>query len=379
MRKRRKMLYGLWPIFKKEVLYILRSNTVSYYLVFQLIQLILIGYAVNTNVRQIRTVVYDLAHTQESRQLIQRFINTDGFKIVRMVYSDKDLYDAIVSGEARVSIKIPANYSSKLLDQTTANILVLVDGSNSTVTSHAVSIANGLMLRESLGRLLDSSGSSYGQIPVEARHNVLFNPDSRTPNFTIPGLLAMVIQSSIVYLAAASIVRERERGTLEQLSLTPITPLCIMAGKMIPYWCFGFLQQSELLLLSYLFLGVPIHGSYLSLMLFTSLFLLAIIGVGLVISVRSKTLGEAGRKASNLNLLTLFLSGYLFEIDSMPRFFQWVSKIIPATYYVDTVRGIMLRGTSLRQLWPNALVMLAVGAVTILFSANQFQKRNRIN
>jgi ABC-2 type transport system permease protein len=148
---------------------------------------------------------------------------------------------------------------------------------------------------------------------------------------------------------------------------------------MIPYWCFGFLQQSELLLLSHFFLGVLIRGSYFSLGLFTALFLLAIIGIGLVISVRSKTFGEASRRVSNLNLLTLFLSGYLFEVDSMPRLFQWISKIIPATYYVDTVRGIMLRGASLRQLWPNALVMFTVGAVTILFSANHFQKRNRIN
>jgi ABC-2 type transport system permease protein len=334
------------------------------------LQLLIFGFAIDTNVRQIPTVVLDEAHTQESRQLVDRFVNSDTFHVVQFVQSNHDLYETIVAGKAKTGLKIPADYSRRLQDGQQATVLVLVDGSDSTVTSYAINVSNGIMLQESLRRVLGDAGV----MPVEVRPSILFNPSTRSANFFVPGMIAIVVQAMIIMLVAFSVVREREKGTLEQLSLTPVSPLGLMVGKMTPYGMLAFLELCTILVLMRFVFRVPIHGSLATLLLLSLPFVLTILGIGLLISTKAKTQVEAFQLAMGTLLPSVFLSGYVFMIENMPTFFQWVSHVVPATYYIAVLRGVILRGAGLGELWVNGLVLLCMGSVAILLAARQFVK-----
>src|SRR5439155_3311792 len=197
----------------------------------------MLGYAIDTNVRNISTVVLDQARTQESRELLRRFVATDDFNIVREVFREEDLTHAIVAGDARVGIKIPEGYSRRLQAGDTAQVLILVDGSLSTVAGEAVNVGSAIALRESLTRVLGGK-----PLPVEARPRVLFNPDTRSANFFIPGLRVVMCQMMAVMLTANGIVREKENGTLEQLFMTPVRAGELILGKLSPYLCLTMIE-----------------------------------------------------------------------------------------------------------------------------------------
>jgi ABC-2 type transport system permease protein len=364
---------GVWPVCRKEFTHIGRDRATLFFALFiPVIQLLFFGFAIDTNVRQIPTVVFDQAHTQESRRLIDSFQNSDAFQVIEYANSDETLYGRIREAKAKVGIKIPVDFSRRLLDGDTASILVLVDGSDSSVTSYAVNVSNGIMLQESLKRAAELSAVNR---PLEARVAVLFNPATRSANFFVPGMIAIVLQSMIIMLVAFSIVRERERGTLEQLTLTPVAPLGLMVGKMIPYGLLGFLELCTILILMRFVFSVPIHGSLLLLLLLSIPFLLTVLGLGLLISTKAKTQTEAFQLAMGTLLPSVFLSGYMFMIENMPQVFQWVSHIIPATYYIAILRGIILRGAGLEQLWMQALVLLVMGWSAIGMAAVQFVRK----
>jgi ABC-2 type transport system permease protein len=276
----------------------------------------------------------------------------------------------IVAGKAKTGLKIPADYSRRLQDGQQATVLVLVDGSDSTVTSYAINVSNGIMLQESLQRVLGNAAL----MPVEARPAILFNPSTRSANFFVPGMIAIVVQAMIIMLVAFSVVREREKGTLEQLSLTPVSPLGLMVGKMTPYGMLAFLELCTILVLMRFVFQVPIHGSLAVLLLLSLPFVLTILGLGLLISTKAKTQVEAFQLAMGTLLPSVFLSGYVFMIENMPTFFKWVSHIVPATYYIAILRGVILRGAGLEELWINGLVLLGMGSAAILLAARQFVK-----
>lgn len=370
------MLTGVWPVFRKEMIHLSRDPTALFFALFiPVLQLLLIGFAIDMNVRNIRTAIFDAANTQESRRFIDRLLNTGDFRIVTTVDSDADLEEAIVAGKAKVGIKIPLDFSQKSLDGQTAQVLVLVDGSDSTVTGEAMNATNGVALTESLSRLLGQAG--VRSVPVEVRPTVLFNPDTRTANFMVPGMIAIVTQMMVILLTAFSIVRERETGTLEQLTMTPIKPIGLMVGKMLPYLMLGFGEIVVISqLLQYVFF-VPIRGSYVLLLAMSVPFLLTVSGLGLMISTRARTQAEAMQLAFGTLLPTIFLSGYIFAVDNMPIGFQYVSRLIPGTYFIDTLRGIILRGAGLRELWLNALVLVAMGFIAIAVAARSFSRATK--
>lgn len=361
---------GSWPVCRKEFTHISRDRaTLFFALLLPVMQLMLFGFAIDTNIRQIPTIVLDEARTQESRRILDMFANSDAFKLNAVARSDRELQNAIVSGKARAGIRIPVDFSRHLQDGQQATVLVLIDGSDSTVTSYAVNVSSGLMLQESLRRLL---GGSPAPMPLEVRHAVLFNPSTRSANFFVPGMIAIVLQAMIIMLVAFSIVREREKGTLEQLALTPVKPLGLMVGKMTPYGLLGFLELCTILVLMRFVFQVPIHGSLLLLLLLSLPFLLTILGIGLLISTKAKTQTEAFQLAMGSLLPSVFLSGYMFLIDNMPLVFRWISHLMPATYYIAILRGIVLRGAGFDDLWVNAAVLLAMGTGAVLLAALQF-------
>lgn len=361
---------GFVAVCRKEIIHMQRDRgTIFFALMMPVLQLILLGFAVDTNVRALRTVVLDQALTQESRLMIDRFAASDVFQIEGYVTSREEMYDAIVAGRAKVGVFIPPDYSRRLQEGRTGNVLVLVDGSESTATAIAVNTASTLLLQESLRR------GKVEVLAAEVRPSVLFNPSTRSANFFVPGLISILLQMMVIVLTALSIVREKERGTLDQLVMTPVGSLGLMLGKMVPYGVLGFVGASWILILMRVVFQVPVKGSVLLLLLFTLPFLLTVLGLGLMISTRANSQAEAFQMAFGTILPSIFLSGYIFSIETMPVGFQWLSRIVPARYFIEILRGIILRGAGFEHLWPQAAVLLLMGVLITLAAARRFQKR----
>lgn len=367
----RSLFRGLVPVCRKEFLHIIRDpGTLFFALLIPMLQLFLFGFAVDTNIRQIATVVLDESHTQESRRLLEAFAGSDVFHLKVYAQTQDELYEAVRGGKARVGIRIPYDYARRLQDGTTATVLVLVDGSDSSVAGQAMSTATGVALKESLGRVLPG-----GAMPIEVRPSVLYNPATRSANFFVPGLIAILLQVMAILMIALSLVRERERGTLEQLTMTPVAPLGLMLGKMIPYAALTFSELCAILLVMRTIFLVPVHGNVLLLLVLSIPFLLTVLGIGLVISTKARTQAEAFQLSMGTILPSVFLSGYIFLIENMPPFFQAISHLIPATYYIQILRGIILRGAGIGELWVSAAVLIVMGCGSTLVAAKLFVKQ----
>lgn len=365
------LFYGLWPICRKEFTHIRRDQTTLFFtLAVPLMQMFLLGFAIDTNVRQIATVVLDESHTQQSRQFVDKLAASDSFHIVGQVDSPSKLDSAIRSGEARAGVRIPYDYARRLQDGSTATVLVLVDGSDSSVAGQATNASTGVAMQLSLAQLLGNSS-----MPVEVRPSVLYNPSTRSANFFIPGLIAVLLQMMVILMVALSLVRERERGTLEQLTMTPVAPLGLMVGKMLPYGAIAFGELCVILTVMRTIFRVPIHGNVLTLLLLSVPFLMTVLGIGLIISTKAQTQAEAFQLSMGTILPSVFLSGYIFLIENMPPFFAAISKVIPTTYYIRIVRGIVLRGAGLGDLWIDGLVLLLMGCATTGFAAWLFVRQ----
>jgi hypothetical protein len=223
---------GFGAVFYKETLHVRRDfATLFFSLIIPILQMFLLGYGIDTNVRQINTVVYNADGREQSRELLDRLRNSDTFHLYRYVHSDKQLNDLIISGKCRVGIKIPVDYSDKLLHQMGAQVLVLIDGSDSSVAGQAINVTTAIGLDESLRRVVGNNIEGNTAFAIDMRPKILFNPDSRSPNFFLPGLTAVLLLNVTTFLTAFSIVREKERGTLEQLFVTPVRPMGLLLGK----------------------------------------------------------------------------------------------------------------------------------------------------
>jgi ABC-2 type transport system permease protein len=356
---------------RKEFLHMFRDpGTLFFALAIPVMELFMLGYAIDTNVRHVRTVLFDACQTQESRALLQAFENSDDFNVVELVYRDEDLTERIVAGRAHVGVKIPEDYSRRLEAGQTAQLLVLVDGSESSVAATGLNISNAIALQESLNMILGDK-----PLPIDARPQVLFNPDTRSANFFIPGLMVFLCQMLASMLTANAIVREKEFGTLEQLFMTPVRPVELMVGKLVPYLVLSFVQFVTIATLMRLVFLVPIAGSVALLLAINFPFVVAALGVGLMISVRASTREAAGQMVMGTVLPGVFLSGYIFPIESMPGVLQVLANLIPMTWMIDAARGVIIRGAGWRELWPNAAVLTGMAVVVIAFAASQFKKR----
>jgi ABC-2 type transport system permease protein len=356
---------------RKEFLHILRDPATLFFALFiPVLELFMLGYAIDTNVRFVRTAVLDQAGTQESRQLLQEFDNAQTFRIVLRVNTDTELYRAIVAGKARVGIKIPHNYSTRLEAGQTTQIRVLVDGSESSVAGEALNVSNAIALRESLRRALGEK-----PLPVDASPDILFNPSTRSANFFLPGLMVVMCQMMAIMLSANAIVREKENGTLEQLFMTPVKPDELILGKLIPYLVLSFFEFCTILTLMWAVFQVPIHGYVMTLLLLSLPFLFSMLGLGLLISTRVSTREAAGQMAMGTMMPSIFLSGYVFPLDSMPWPFWYLAQIFPTTWLIDAARGVILRGAGWSELWVHAVVLWAMGLGVFFFSMTKFQKR----
>jgi drug efflux transport system permease protein len=365
---------GFSAVFYKEALHVRRDfGTLFFSLIIPLLQMFLLGFGIDTNIRQINTVVYNADGRRESRELLDRLRNSDTFNLVRYVNTDRDLNEAIVSGKCRVGIKIPVDYSDKLLHQMSAQVLVLIDGSDSSVAGQAINVTTSIGLDESLRRVLASSGNTA--FAVDMRPKLLFNPDSRSPNFFLPGLTAILLLNVTTFLTAFSIVREKERGTLEQLFVTPVRPMGLLLGKLLPYLMIGFFELCMILTFMRFVFSVPIHGSVLLLALLSLPYIFVSLSLGILISSKANSQAEAMQLAFLTILPSVFFSGYIFPRETMPKFFFILSYFVPATFFIDITRGIILRGAGWVDLWSDALALFLFGTILLVIAARRFQNK----
>jgi len=364
---------GFGAVFYKEALHVRRDfSTLFFSLIIPIMQMLLLGYGIDTNIRQINTVVYNADGRRGSRELLDRLKNSDTFHIYRYVNNDKDLNDAIISGKCRVGVKIPVDYSDKLLHGMSAQVLVLIDGSDSSVAGQAINVTTAIGLDESLRRVLSSADAAFA---VDMRPKILFNPDSRSPNFFLPGLTAVLLLNVTTFLTAFSIVREKERGTLEQLFVTPVRPMGLLLGKLLPYLGIGFLELSMILCAMRFLFAVPIHGSVFLLAFLSLPYIFVSLSLGILISSKATSQAHAMQLAFITILPSIFFSGYIFPRETMPKLFYVISYFVPATYFINITRGIILRGAGWTHLWSDALVLFLMGAFLLVIAARRFHDK----
>lgn len=365
---------GFTAMFRKELTQMLRDRpTLMFALLVPLFELILFG-VIDMNARDIPTVVLDLSRSQESRRLVEQFGNTSYLNVTRFVRSRAELQHEIVAGHAQVAVEIPPDYARNLAAARQANVLIMIDGSDSSVASQALSAANGVVLADSVRALLEKTRAT---LPIEAHPVMMFNPDMRSANLLIPGLISILLTFSGTILSAFAIVKERERGTLEQLMVTPVAPLAVVTGKLLPYLGLAYVQLLLILVLMRFLFAVPIHGSLTLLLLLAPVYLLSLLSVGLIVSSRAQSQMEAMQRAMGIMLPSVLLSGYIFPIASLPLPLRVISYVLPATHFIKIARGIVIRGASFADLWEPVAALLAISFVLIAASARAFRKTVR--
>jgi drug efflux transport system permease protein len=366
-------------LIKKEITHMIRDpRTLIFVFMMPILQLVLLGYANNTDIKNVSTVIFNQDNTQASRALLDSFQATGYFSFDYAVYSQSELDTMIAGGKAKVGIVIPPDYGAKLAAGETSTALVLIDGSDPTVASYVLSAAqlagqaHGISVRtEQLSR----SGVQLGGAgPVDVRTRVLYNPDLLGSYNIVPGLIAIILFQTATSLTALAIVRERERGTIEQLIVTPIRNWELILAKIIPYIIVSFADTILILAVGTFLFGVPIRGSLLLLFALTGLYLLPTLGYGLFISTVAQTQQQAQLMIMPMMLPAFMLSGYIFPIASLPLVLQLVGDLLPTTYFIYVMRAVVVKGVGIELILPQ-IIALSVFAIALLgLAAWRFRK-----
>jgi ABC-2 type transport system permease protein len=362
-----------WPMFRKEFIQMRRDRlTLGIMVGIPVIQLLLFGYAIQTDVRHIPTVVLDESRTPASRDVIQAFENTGSFRIVDHVDGRRALDAAIARGDAQAGIVVPADYPRDLARGTTATIQVIVDASDPLSSQAALAAAAGVAQVRNLAILSAAAGRT--QLPLEARVRPRYNPGLRSPNYIVPGLVGVILTITMVLVTAMAIVRERERGTLEQLIVTPITKTELMLGKIAPYVGVGMVQMTAVLVLGRFVFDVPLTGNVLLLYAVALVFVVASLALGLFVSTLVRTQQQAMQVSFFFVLPNILLSGFMFPRQAMPLVFQWLGALLPLTHFLKVLRGILLKGVGVAELWPEMLLLVVFAVGLIALAVRRFHK-----
>jgi ABC-2 type transport system permease protein len=361
----------------KECIHIVRDpRTLAVIFLFPVLQLILLGYAVTTDVEHLPTIVLDQDITPQSRDLVEAYRASNYFDITRYASSEEELRRAIDKGTYRAGLIIPAGYGRDLGKTGKAQVSFVIDGSDPSVATMAFSAAQTIARAQSLQLAVQTIGVDPQDLPgIEVHPRVWYNPDMKSVNFMIPGLIALILQFLTTLLTSLSIVREREQGTIEQLIVTPIRPSELILGKVAPYTAIAFLDLAVILAIGVFWFGVPIKGSVILLLALSLLFLLTTLGLGIFISTVARSQQEAMFLSFFTLLPSIFLAGFLFPLEAMPEALQWISYVVPLRYMLVIVRGIILKGVGLRILAGEVIAIAIFGVVIFSVAAKRFRKR----
>ncbi len=362
-------------IFRKEVLHIQRDRSVLFIsLAIPLFQLLLFGF-IDQIARDLPTVVVDGDHSRYSREFMDKLRATRTFKITHVTSDQRVARADIVAGRASVGIVIPPDFHNDLARGETGEVLVLIDGSDATVSSQALAAINGIAAKANLEKLSRVIGGHEPPPEQYAVHpTILFNPDGRTANYIIPGLAAILIQILITTLCSISIVRERETGTFEQLLVTPVHPVGLMLGKVAPYMFFGLAEMAMILGVMRWGFSVPIRGNLIFLFVMGIIYICALLALGLYVSTRAKSQAQAQQMAQFFFLPSVFLSGYIFPTSSLPVVLKVIGRLLPATHMIEIMRGVVLRDAGPLDLLPNVLALIGLSASLVWLSLRGFHK-----
>jgi ABC-2 type transport system permease protein len=365
----------LLALVRKEFLQLRRDTvTLRMIVLIPVMQTLLFGYAIDYDVKHLRTVVLDESRSPDSRELVSRMTETGYFHVMRSVSSFAELARAIDSGEASIGLVVDRRYGTDLHGGNPARALLVVNASDTVVSGQAMSVAGGVAAELSVAELARRAGVSPDALPVDLRIRALYNPDLRTSTFIVPGLIAILLSFTLIQFTAMAIVRERERGTLEQLQVTPFTRLELILGKILPYLLIGLFQLTLVVVLMVFVFAIPIAGSVLELYGAGLVFIAAVLGLGMLVSTAAKTQMQAMQMSFFFMLPFVFLSGYVFPIDGMPRLFQLVTYLIPARYFIEVIRGIVLRGAGLRDLWFPVAALVGYTVLIVGVAVFRFRK-----
>jgi ABC-2 type transport system permease protein len=370
----------LLAVAKKEIVQVLRDfRSLMIVLIMPVILVLLFGYGVNLDLKHLPVYVYDRDGSQQSQDLLRRFQASDYFEIVRVVNNYRDLARAIDDGHAKLGIVIPWDFSQRLHDGRPAQVQALVDGTDdnsaNVVIGYSQAVVQGYSSDVQLG-WLHSHGQMAKPTPVRVETRTWFNEDLESSAFIVPGVLALVMSVIGAFLTSLTIAREWERGTMEQLISTPVTPFEIMFGKLVPYFVIGMIDVLVCALIALYWFHVPFRGSFVTLMISSVMFMIVVLSMGFFISVIAKSQLAASQLALLATFLPAFLlSGFLFAIEQMPTVLQWITRILPARYYVSVLKKIFLKGSPAALLYAD-LIPLAVFTLLLgLLATHSFQKR----
>ena len=373
------MFRRIRPVAVKELRQLVRDKrTLAVLLAFPAFLMILFGYALNFDVKHIRLAVLDQDRSLESRQFIQSFLQSEYFDLYQELNSASEIDELLNKGRAMVALVIPADFSSGIAQGKDVHVQVNIDGSNSNTASTAVGYVSGVIQNYSSRLLTDvlmRSGRTHGSVPIDYRPRVWYNPELRSTPFLIPGLIVMTLLLMSVVSTSLSVVREKERGTMEQIIVSPIRPLDVILGKTIPYAFISLLGSVVVLLVSAVLFGVWVKGSWLLLYFATFFFLMGGLGLGLLISTLTSTQQGAYSFSALLTMLpSVILSGWIFPIRNMPIPIQVVTYVIPARYFLPILRGIIVKGVGLSAYWEQ-MIFLVVFALIIIFLSTMRLRR----
>lgn len=364
---------SFWPMLRKEFIEMRRDRfTLAMLIGIPAIQLVLFGYAVQTDVRNVPTVVLDESRTSQSRRLVDMMANTGNFKIVGTASSRAEVRKAIERGDAAAAIIIPPEFASDLKRGHRAQAQVIVDAADPLSSQAAIGAATLAGARS--GAELAARPIAAITPPVEVRVRPWYNPEGRNSPYIVPGIIGILLTMTMVSITGAAIVRERERGTLEQLVVTPIGKTSLMLGKTIPFAVVGYLQVTVILLLGKMLFDVPMRGSLMLLYLLIAPFIIASLGMGLFISAVTKTQIQAMQLSFFFILPNILLSGFIFPRAAMPEPAQWAGAALPLTYFLTVMRSVLLKGVVFVDVWREALVLTGFAVLLVGMSVRKFSK-----
>jgi ribosome-dependent ATPase len=378
--------HGLGAILRKEFVHLRRQPaTLFFALMIPLIQTLIFGVAIDVQIEHIPTVVFNLDGRRQGTELVEAFVNTRKFTVVERVNDEESFHRALTAGRAKVGILIPENYTDRVVRGERAEVQVLIDGSDSQVATTALSAVNLLGLNRSIqigkakaeGLQAAAARDPAGNFafPIEMRSRLLYNPDLLSPRFFVPGLVGIILQLVTLFLTSFAVVRERELGTLEQLFVTPVGKAGLLLGKLIPYAILGILEMILVLLAMVFIFKVPIAGNLFLLMVLAALFLVCSLGLGLLISTVAQTQLSATQFAFMIMLPSVLLSGFVFPRAQMPTAIYLLSFALPVTYFIEILRGIVLRGADWIDLVPWILGLTVCCVVILTASIARFRKQ----
>ena len=370
------VLERLSCMIKKEFIQIFRNSKMrAIVLVMPLVQSMVFGYAVTTDVKQVDTAVYDQDKTPESRELIDQFARSGYFKVKVAIRSDREIDELIDQAKVSAIIRIPPDYSANLAAGTTAAVQIIVDGTDSNTAGVVLNNAGGIIRNDALEILQKRTGApGLETIGVNLQTRAWFNENLASRNFYVPGVIAVIIMLVTLLLTSMSVVREKEMGTMEQIIVTPITSAEFIIGKTMPSVILGFVNMILVTLISVFWFNIPVRGSIATLFVANGFYLMTTIGIGLLISTISDTQQQAMMSTFFFYLPAVLLSGFMFPIANMPEVVQAFTYLNPLRYFLIILRGIFLKGAGVTILWPQILALFVLGSLVLTLAVKRFHK-----